>query len=63
MTLRHMLADVRLFFSFALSLLGLAILFHGAAMEEWLMGAMVAGVGMSSLFLVWLAAQAGETSR
>ncbi len=60
MSLRHMLADVRLFFSFALSLLGLAEVVHGTSDTQWLLGAVIGAVGMTSLFLMWLSAKAGE---
>jgi len=60
MTLRHLLADLRMFFAFFLALYGVAEVIHGTMPIEWLVGAAVGGVGFASLFLVWLAAEAGE---
>lgn len=60
MTLRHLVADVRLFIGFFLALFGLAMLFHGTQTAQWIFGSLLAAIGMASIFLVWLAATAGE---
>ncbi len=60
MTLRHALAVVRVFFGIFFSLLGLAFVLHGANNEQWGFGALLGALGLTSLFLLWLSAKAGE---
>ena len=64
MTLRHVLADIRLFMAFFLALMGLGIVInpHNAG-ELWLglvIGSVIGSAGLTSIFLVCLSAVAGE---
>jgi hypothetical protein len=64
MTLRHLLADIRLFMAFFLALLGFGIVVHpGEAPVQWLglvMGSVIGSAGFTAIFLIGLAATAGE---
>jgi hypothetical protein len=60
MTLRHLLADLRLFFAFFLALLGFGLVIHGGTDMRLFLGAILGGAGFTPLFLMWLAARAGE---
>ena len=62
MTLRHLLADFRIFMAFFLALIGIGLVIHGdgALWRGILLGAVIGGAGLTALFLVWLSAVAGE---
>jgi hypothetical protein len=60
MTLREMMAHLRLFFAFFLALIGLGIVLHSADDMRLFVGAVVGAAGFTSLFLIWLAARTGE---
>jgi hypothetical protein len=64
MTLRHLLADIRLFMAFFLALLGFGMVVHpGEAGAQWLglvIGSVIGSAGLTAVFLIGLAATAGE---
>ena len=60
MTLREMLAHLRLFFAFFLALAGFGLVLSNASDMRVLVGAVIGGAGFSALFLIWLATKAGE---
>ena len=62
MTLRHLLADFRIFMAFFLTLIGIGLLIHpdGTPYLGLLLGAVIGGAGLTAVFLVWLSAVAGE---
>jgi hypothetical protein len=62
MTLRHLLADIRIFIAFFLALLGIGLVIHpdGSQWLGQLVGAVIGAAGFTAIFLVWLSALAGE---
>ena len=62
MTLRHLLADLRIFIAFFLTLLGLGLVIHpdGTLFVGILVGSAIGAAGLTAVFLVWLSALAGE---
>jgi hypothetical protein len=60
MTMREMLAHLRLFVAFFLSLFGLGMVLRGGNEGGIFVGAIMGAAGFTSLFLIWLAVRAGE---
>lgn len=60
MTLREMLAHLRLFVAFFLSLFGLGMVLSSAGDGRIFVGAITGAAGFTALFLIWLAMKAGE---
>jgi hypothetical protein len=57
MTFQERMAYLRLFLAFFFSLLGLGMVFHGGGDSRLVLGAALAGVGLTTLFVVWISAR------
>ncbi len=60
MNMRELLAHLRLFFAFFLALLGLGLVLHDQGDMRLFVGALLGGIGFTSLFLIWLSVRVGE---